>query len=117
MAAYVEGSVRLRWIDRTRRAAGCGGTGPLGDPNYLVSGRIGPGNTRGRNVAFIGRRSNPTSTSLGERIDLFSSVENAKGIASEKPPHRYKLSFQRPFLGLSLTSLTIFEEKANLRSQ
>jgi len=78
MAAYIEGSVRLRWIDRTRRAAGCGGTGHLGDPNYLVSGRIGSGNTRGRNVAFIGRRSNPASTSLGECIGVLSPTENAR---------------------------------------
>jgi len=44
---------------------------PLGDPNYLVSGRIGPGNTRGRNFAFIGRRTNPASTSLGERMACY----------------------------------------------
>jgi hypothetical protein len=77
MAAYIEGSVRLRWIDRTRRAAGCGGTGHLGDPNYLVSEPIGPGNTRGRNVAFIGPRSNPASTSLGECIGLLPKTEKS----------------------------------------
>jgi hypothetical protein len=75
MAAYVEGSVRLRWIDRTRRAAGCGGTGPLGDPNYLVSGPIGPGNSRGQGIALKGLRSNPALASLNERIGLISPFE------------------------------------------
>jgi hypothetical protein len=75
MAVYAEGSVRLLWIDRTRRAPGCEETGLLCDPDYVVSGRIGPGNTRGRNVAFIGLRSKLPSTNLDERIGLLATAE------------------------------------------
>jgi hypothetical protein len=40
MAVYGEGSVRLLWIDRTRRSAGREETGLLCDPDCVVSGRI-----------------------------------------------------------------------------
>ncbi len=80
--------MRLRWIDWTRRAAGCGGTGSKCDPNYLVSEPIGPGNTRGRNVAFIGPRSNPASTSLGEGIGLKSLLERQTVYTTQLDTHR-----------------------------
>jgi hypothetical protein len=42
MVVYVEGSLRLLGIDRTRHAAGFGETRHLGDPDYVVSGGIRP---------------------------------------------------------------------------
>jgi hypothetical protein len=42
MVVYVEGSLRLLGIDRTMRAAGDEEPRNLGDPDYVVSGRIWP---------------------------------------------------------------------------
>jgi len=70
MAAYVEGSVRLRWIDRTKRAR-------LGaeEPDFWAIQIMLSLDASGRRYSRTGcrskgLRSNPASTSLGERIGL-----------------------------------------------
>lgn len=66
MEVYVEGSVRLRWIDRMGRTAGSE------KPDFWVHLR---GDNCGGNVAFQPTRSSLAQISLDERIGLESAVD------------------------------------------
>jgi len=76
MAGYGEGSVRLLWIDRTRRARRVWRNRASGRSGLCCLWTHLAVDTRGQGVALNGLRSNPASTSLNERIALKLTVES-----------------------------------------
>ncbi len=85
MAAYVEGSVRLRWIDWTRRAAGAEEPDPgRSKLSCLCTDRAGQYSRTQRRFHRTTIKS--ASTSIGERIALLAIVEKiASGLLLKRP--------------------------------